>query len=157
LSYNPVFFLVTLVFVLMPVVSVVLNYSGQDLSDDRSGIAHGEGLFDRLQSRSVVFTVSDADTFSLWYLSLVERPERDIAVVASPLLRFEWYAESLKETYGDRIPDVLTQDIEADVAAIAALNFEGGEVYSTYTSEGLLKMFQLIQADNIYIIAPRAP
>ena len=77
--------------------------------------------------------------------------------MASPLLRFEWYAESLKETYGDRIPDVLTQDIEADVAAIAALNFEGGEVYSTYTSEGLLKMFQLIQADNIYIIAPRAP
>ncbi len=156
LSYNPVFFLVTLAFVLMPVIGLVLNFSGQDLSDDRSGIAHGERIFNRLQPGSVVFTVTDADSFSMWYLTLVERPERDVAVVVSPLLRFEWYADSLRETYGDRIPDGLTQDIDADVAAIANLNFEDGEVYSTYTSPGLFNSFQLIQADNIFLISPKA-
>jgi hypothetical protein len=156
LSYNPVFFLVTLAFVLMPVIGVVLNFSGQDLSDDRSGIAHGESIFDRVQPGSVVFTASDADSFSLWYLTLVDRPEKRVAVVVAPLLQFEWYARSLKETYGDRIPDVLTQDIDVDVAAIANLNFEDAEVYSTYTTAGLLDSFQLIRADNIFLISPKA-
>jgi hypothetical protein len=156
MSYNPIFFLVTLAFVLMPVIGVVLNFSGQDLSDDRSGIDHGESLLNRLQSDSLVFTVDDDDTFSLWYLTLLEQQERNVAVIVSPLLQFEWYAKNLKDTYGDRIPDVLTQNIDADVAAIAELNFEGGQVYSTYESSGLLKSFQLIKAGNIYLIAPPA-
>jgi hypothetical protein len=155
LSYNPIFFLVTLAFVLMPVIGVVLNFSGQDLSDDRSGIEHGESLLNRLQSDSLVFTVSDEDAFSLWYLTLLEQQERNVAVIVSPLLQFEWYAKNLKDTYGDRIPDGLTQDIDTDVAAIAELNFESRQIYSTYESSGLVESFQLIQAGSIYLIAPK--
>jgi hypothetical protein len=156
LSYNPIFFLITLAFVLMPVIGLALNFAGQDLSDDRSGIEHGESLLNKLQSDSVVFTVQDDDSFSLWYLTLLEQQERNVAVIVSPLLQFEWYAKNLKDTYGDRIPDGLTQDIDADVAAIAELNFEGGgQVYSTYSSAGLTDSFQLIKADRIYLIAPK--
>jgi len=134
---------------------VVLNFSGQDLSDDRSGIEHGESLLNRLQSDSLVFTVSDEDAFSLWYLTLLEQQERNVAVIVSPLLQFEWYAKNLKDTYGDRIPDGLTQDIDTDVAAIAELNFESRQIYSTYESSGLVDSFQLIQAGSIYLIAPK--
>lgn len=157
LSYNPAFFMVTLAFVLMPVIGVALNFSGQDLSDDRAAQAHGEQLASRMTPGSVVFSVAETDAFPLWYETLVNQPERDVAVVVTPLLQFEWYADSLMENFGDRIPEGLTQDIDADIAAIAAHNFGRREVYSTFTTADMRRFLVVIDAGGIFLLQPRAP
>ena len=157
LSYNPVFFLVTVMFVLLPVIGIALNYSGQDLSEDRAAISHGERLIGQVPVGAVLFSKDETDAFPLWYVSLVEQPERDVALVVTPLLQFEWYGESLRETYGDRIPQDLPLDIDAAVAAIADLNLGRAAVYSTYSSAGLIQSFQVVEINGIYRLERRSP
>ncbi len=52
-------------------------------------------------ARALVVTQADRDTFALWYFHFALRRRADVAIVAEPLLAFDWYRESLRAAYPD--------------------------------------------------------
>ena len=118
-------------FLLLPGLAVVLNYSSQDLSGDRGAYDYAATVLESVPDGSVVFSSSEAHVFSLWYLRYVERTERDVAVIAGPLLQFDWYREDTRRMFPDRVPGLETPFAGEAVDRIVAHNLGRREVYFT--------------------------
>jgi hypothetical protein len=60
---------------------------------------------------AIIYTITDQDTFPLWYyhFGLHERP--DLRIVVLPLTQFVWYQQTLEHTYPDlSFPALYTED-----------------------------------------------
>ena len=71
-----------------------------------------EQLLQAAPLNAIVNTVTDQDTFPLWYyhFGLHERP--DLRIVVLPLTQFVWYQQTLLHVYPDlKYPDLYAQDI----------------------------------------------
>ncbi|MBK9927918.1 MAG: DUF2723 domain-containing protein [Anaerolineales bacterium] len=70
-----------------------------DASNDKRADQFVEMVFAQAPSQAILFVKGDGAVFSLWYYhyALHERP--DLFVVASDLLHFPWYLETLRVTY----------------------------------------------------------
>jgi hypothetical protein len=70
-----------------------------DASNDRRAEAFGREVLSAAPDGAILFAEGDRAVFTLWYFhfALGERP--DLAVVASELLHFDWYQESLRAAY----------------------------------------------------------
>jgi hypothetical protein len=67
----------------------------------------------RVPENAIVLTEADADTFPLWYDIFGEGLRKDLRVIVIPLTQFEWYQESLKQTYPDLNYPALGSAMEA--------------------------------------------
>jgi len=56
-------------------------------------------LLESAPQEAIIFTVSDPDTFSLWYHHYGLGKRLDLVVVAEPLTQFDWYQQTLTHTY----------------------------------------------------------
>jgi hypothetical protein len=88
---------------LLPVVSVMLNFSVVSLHGDRTALDFAEKALDRTAPAALILVDDDRHTFALWYAryALGQRP--DVAIVNVRLLRYDWYQASLAETYPDLV------------------------------------------------------
>ncbi len=70
---------------------------------------------------AIVLTQIDEDSFSLWYAQFGLQQRTDLAVVALPLLQYNWYARHVVQVYPDvRLPAAMNQI--PDPATISAQN-----------------------------------
>jgi len=132
LTSRPVLVLGLLAFALLPAMSVALNYDSQDLSDDRSAYEHAKEVLDHVPDGAVVVSSREKNVFSLWYMRYVEEPERDVAVIAAPLLQFGWYLEDIHRMFPDRIPDMSATGIQTAIDEIVEHNAGRARVFSTF-------------------------
>ncbi|MEW5829993.1 MAG: DUF2723 domain-containing protein [Chloroflexota bacterium] len=92
----------TLAWFLLPVFFLSLAVSRWpqvDASRDTRAGAFGARMMDSLPENAVIFADGDRAIFALWtfHFALGQRP--DLTVIATDLIHFDWYAESLRETY----------------------------------------------------------
>jgi hypothetical protein len=75
------------------------HWSHVDASHDRRAELFGEQVLAQAPVNAFVFAKGDRAVFSLWYFhyALHERP--DLVIVASDLLLFDWYQDTLKASY----------------------------------------------------------
>jgi len=76
------------------------SYAGQvDASKDLRAEEFGRQVMEETPRDALVFVKGDRAVFTIWYLhfALQERP--DLVVVAEELLHFDWYQETLRDTY----------------------------------------------------------
>lgn len=76
------------------------GYAGQvDASKDLRAERFGRLVMSEVPKDALVFVKGDRAVFTVWYfhLALEERP--DAIVVADELLHFDWYQETLRDTY----------------------------------------------------------
>jgi hypothetical protein len=132
LASRPVLVLGVLAFVLLPAVSVALNFDSQDLSDDRSAYDHARQIIDSVPDGSVIVSNEERNVFSLWYMRYVATPRRDVAVIAAPLLQFDWYLDQAHEMFPARVPEIETTDIQEAIDQIVDHNRDGPRVFSTF-------------------------
>jgi hypothetical protein len=142
--------LVVLAFLLLPAVSVALNYGSQNLRDDSSAAAYAGNVMDTVPDGSIVLSNSEKSVFSLWYMRYVERPERDVAVIAVPLLQFDWYLRDVNRMFPDRVPEMSGVDGVEAVSRIVAHNEGGGGVYFTFTNRALAAAYKLDQVGTVF-------
>ena len=64
---------------------------------------YAENLFLTLEKDSIIFTIGDAATDSLWYLQS-NNYRTDVVVIADHLLTYDWYVAQLHRKYGNKIP-----------------------------------------------------
>lgn len=133
----------------MPLWSVVFNYEGVDISSDTEASDYMESAMETAGQGGIIIT-EDIPTFGLWYQSLVAEPERDVAVVAVFLLRFDWYWDHIKRQYPDRVPDGEGLGTFQRVRAIASHNLGRSGVYLTHPESGYADQFQLSEAGELW-------
>ena len=128
---RPVPVLAVLAFLLLPGVSVALNYDSQDLSDDRRALEHAREIIDAVPDGSVIVSSQEKNVFSLWYMRYVDEPQRDVAVIAARLLQFDWYLDQVHRMFPRRVPQMEPAGIQAAIDQIVEYNKGGARVFST--------------------------
>ena len=142
-------------FLLLPAVSVALNYGPQNLRGDRTARDHARALIGAVPDGSVVLSTRERNVFSLWYTRYVEQPERDVAIIAVPLLQFDWYLDNIRALFPERIPAVSATDTSETLGRIVEHNDGRAGVYFTYTSRSLQNDFNLTAVGRLYEARPK--
>jgi len=136
---------------LLPWASLVGNYSGLDLSADRTAYLYATQVLNAAPAGAIILTDGDEQTFSLWYAhyALAQRP--DVAVLSTGLLGRGWYRESvrrqhpgLKVASGDGASWDLRQFIQDNRA--------DWPIYVAGPISGAAN--PLIPAETVYMVAP---
>ena len=137
-------------FVAMPVASVILNYDSQNLRGDRGASEYASRVIDMVPDGSLVLSSKEESAFSLWYMSYVERAERDVAPIAVQLLQFDWYWEDIQARYPGRFPPESPTEITEALKRIVEHNEGGSEVFFTYRDAFLEEAFDLVAFGDLY-------
>ena len=114
-------------------------------------------MLDAAPDGSVLVSSRERNVASLLYARYVDRPERDVTVIAAPLLRFGWYLDGMHELYPERVPRIYTTDVRRAIRQIVEHNAERPGVYFTYAGGSLLEDFQLTPEGPLYSAEPRGP
>jgi hypothetical protein len=72
-----------------------------DASRDARAESFGKTVISLAPARALVFAKGDEAVFTLWYFQYAERNRPDLAIVATDLLGFQWYLQTLQSTYPD--------------------------------------------------------
>ena len=92
--------------VILPLFSLVLNFSGQNLSQNDEALAFARTSLQGVAPGAVIITDDDPHTFALWYGRYGLAQRRDVAVVNGNLLPYAWYRQILLQTHaGLRLSD----------------------------------------------------
>jgi hypothetical protein len=86
---------------LLPLLSLVLNFSRQDVSQDNEAYDFAQRSLQHVAPGAVIIAGDDAQTFALWYgrYGLARRP--DVTIVNSNLLPYAWYRQTLHKTHAN--------------------------------------------------------
>ncbi|MCB0166142.1 MAG: DUF2723 domain-containing protein [Anaerolineae bacterium] len=85
--------------VLIPLLSLTLNFSGQDLSDDYEALDYGQENLHLVQPNAIIITTDDYRTFGLWYVRYALAVRPDVAIVNSNLLVYPWYQNLIQHEH----------------------------------------------------------
>jgi hypothetical protein len=83
----------------LPLVSLLLNFSGQNLSGDKTIRPLAEQLFQSAPPAAILLTPGDPTIFTLWYFQHVEEQRPDLILVDGNLFAFDWYRQQLQRQY----------------------------------------------------------
>jgi hypothetical protein len=70
-----------------------------DASHDSRAVNFGQEVLATAPEHALVFATGDEAVFALWYFHFALGQRPDLAVMASDLLHFDWYQETLQSTY----------------------------------------------------------
>lgn len=70
-----------------------------DASQDLRAETFGKKVLAQSPEHAMVFAKGDKSIFTMWYFHFALHKRPDLVVVATDLLRFDWYLESLRMTY----------------------------------------------------------
>ncbi|MEX0762877.1 MAG: DUF2723 domain-containing protein [Dehalococcoidia bacterium] len=138
---------------LLPVYLAIANYGDLDLSSDTVAQEYVSNALESAGQRAVILT-GDPEIYSLWYQSVVEEPEREVLVVAVPLLGFDWYWDQLSRHAPDRIPANAPTALRERVLVIARANLGLNPVLLTSADNFYGEYFELEEAGVLYRLIP---
>ena len=147
-------------FLLLPAVSVALNFGPQDLRNDRSAYEHAREIMDVVPEGSIVVSNRERSAFSLWYMRYVEMPGRDVAVIPAPLLAFDWYLDDMHRMFPRRVPQMSgVSAIEALERIILHNSEPGAPVFLTFSNRELAGTYDLERVGRVYRVrlSPNPP
>lgn len=109
---RPLMVLITLLCV--PVLMFAENWDDHDRSNRYTAQSMSKTYLKSLQedAGTMIFTIGDNDTFSLWYAQEIEGIRTDVRTINTSLLATYWYIDQMKrKTYeSDPIPSQLTHE-----------------------------------------------
>jgi hypothetical protein len=81
------------------IIPAIIHYPLMDDSHDRTAETYGSEVLRSTPADAIIFTEGDRATFTLWYFRFVLHQRPDVAVVATGLLPYDWYRETLRSTF----------------------------------------------------------
>ena len=152
--YPPVLLAAGILF-LLPGISVILNYSSQDLSSSREASRYARQVRDAVPDGAVILSNDERSVFSLWYLRNVEDQDWDVAVIAAQLLQYDWYVDDRRRMFPDRIPSNLPRDVPEALTSIIDHNVGNSRVFLTYHDSSLSESYDLELREPIFEVVER--
>jgi hypothetical protein len=94
-------------FLIMTLMSQAWNHRSQvDASHDQRAEYFGRDVLLLAPEKAIVFAKGDEAVFTLWYFQYALGNRSDLAIVATDLLQYKWYLETLHTTYPNlNLPD----------------------------------------------------
>lgn len=108
-----------------------------DASRDQRAETFGKKLMTSAPQDALIFTDTDKETFSLWYFHFALGQRPDLAIIASSLLPFNWYQETLETTY----PDLNMPDLFPWPETVASANPTRPACFVEYTEQTEMECF----------------
>lgn len=102
------------VILLLPLLSLCLNFSSLDLSAEVEAKEYGLKALDSAGLEGVIISFSDAHTFALWYFRYALGRREDVAILNAGLLQYDWYLENMRREHPDL---ALSSSLEELIAA----------------------------------------
>jgi hypothetical protein len=93
--------LIGLVFLVILFVQAGTNWQQVDASQDQRAEIFGKDVLAQAPAHAIVFAEGDRAVFTLWYFQYAMQDRPDLAVVATDLLQFAWYEQTLHSNYPD--------------------------------------------------------
>jgi hypothetical protein len=90
-----------LVFLLILFVQAGTHWRQVDASQDQRATQFGEDVLALAPQDAIVFAQGDRAVFTLWYFQFALQTRPDLVIIATDLLQFDWYLQSLQSTYPD--------------------------------------------------------
>ncbi|NJN99762.1 MAG: hypothetical protein HC875_39500, partial [Anaerolineales bacterium] len=108
----------------LPLLSLLLNFSAQNISQDYEAYTYAKVSLQRLPPGAIIITDSDPQTFALWYGRYGLGWRSDVTVVNSNLLADAWYRQTLSQNHANlRLMNV------TNLAAFIEANFFNAPIY----------------------------
>jgi hypothetical protein len=76
-----------------------LHWRGVDASHDLRAEAFGSQVLAAAPAHALVFAQGDRAVFALWYFHFALRQRPDLSVLATDLLSYDWYQETVRFVY----------------------------------------------------------
>lgn len=108
----------SLIFVIYLFLLAGSHWSQVDASRDARAENFGREALSKAQEDSIVFAKGDKAIFTLWYFHFALHQRADLVIIAPDLLHFDWYRESLRDTY----PQLVITDAIQTAEALKAVN-----------------------------------
>jgi hypothetical protein len=108
---------------LLPLISLVEEYGGMDLTHDHGAENYALEALEAADPGSLILVGSDSHTFALWYYHYVEGVRPDVAPINYAMLNFDWYQDTVRVHH----PDVVLPDVDASPVKRAAVKANLGE------------------------------
>lgn len=116
------------IFFIIPVISLAMNYSRNDRSDEYLVPEYTRTLVNNLEENAIIISSQwDFWCSAFWYYQSVEGYRTDVAMIENELLRRTWYPEQLMKWYPGTISPCKTKIKEF---MVDLERFESGEKYS---------------------------
>lgn len=129
--------------ILLPLLSLALNFSAQNLSQDNEAYGYARQSLQRVSQGAVIISDDDPRTFALWYgrYGLALRP--DVAVVNPNLLPYAWYRQVLSQTHARlRLSDGAGRPLTT-LPAFIKLNLPNSPIYLVAPLSSALETYRL--------------
>lgn len=78
-----------------------ITWRSVDASDDMRAEAFGKEILMQAPEEAILFSKGDPAVFTLWYFHYALDARPDVVVIATDLLHFDWYLETLHASYPD--------------------------------------------------------
>jgi hypothetical protein len=143
--------------ILLPFLSLSLNFSGQNLSQDDEAYSYARQSLQWVSQGAIIMSDDDPRTFALWYgrYGLALRP--DVAVVNPNLLPYAWYRQVLSQTHaGLRLSDEAGRPVTA-LPSFVKLNLPNSPIYLVTPPYSALETYRLESAAQLQRVLVSTP
>lgn len=113
------------------IVGVIGNWKDVDASQDARAGNFVKEVFMFAPENAIVFAEGDQAIFSLWYFHFALDQRTDLVVLATDLLHYDWYQESIKRTY----PPLVMPGPFPWTSTVVAANSTRDVCYVTYNNQ----------------------
>jgi hypothetical protein len=141
---------ITLALLLLPTLSLGVNYSVLDLSRDREAYSYAVQVFAQTTPDALIIAGTDGHIFSLWYLRYVQATEPAPIVVAKGLLHYRWYKDTLRWNH----PQIAVPDSEEapydELMAFIDANLPHRPIYLTDPDDRILDHYAFSKVGTLY-------
>jgi hypothetical protein len=132
-----------------PAYIVPAHFGDMNLRGDHEARDHARDALATAGQGGVILA-DGIQLFSLWYESYVAQPERDVLVVSTALLRFDWYWDDLHRQAPDRMPAAPPAGQLQRIIAVASFNEGLTPVFLTHDNKFYTPSFQLEPAGPLF-------
>ncbi|MCH9036338.1 MAG: DUF2723 domain-containing protein [Chloroflexi bacterium] len=140
-----------LIVALVPVRSVIANYSDQDLSNDSEAIEYAGQVLRSIEPEALLLLERDDHTFSLWYAQFVTDARPGVFLVTQNLLVYDWYVDSLEEQYPGLLPRDPGEQFDEILRGLIRSNLGKRPVYLSDHTRSNHFLFEQMTIDPVTI------
>jgi hypothetical protein len=88
-----------MLFILTLVIQTRNRWPEVDASQDQRAESFGRSVLSIAPAQAIVFTKGDEAVFTLWYFQYALKNRPDLVIIATDLLQYKWYLQTLHSTY----------------------------------------------------------
>jgi hypothetical protein len=143
-----------LVFVGTPLLSLWLNFSKQNLSQDYQALAYAQQSLDVAEPGAIIITDDDPHTFALWYGRYALNIRPDVVIVNINLLSYGWYRQILNHNHPAVKLTGPTNQPLTTLSAFVTWNLSAAPLYLSTTQATTLAGYKLKAMGHLQQIIP---